>query len=182
MAHAPLSAATLLGEELPRIARAAAARPALDLACGRGRNALALAAAGVRVVGIDRDATALTELGTRASALGRAVARVRADVETPHGLPFASGVFGAVLVFRFLFRPLVPEILRVLAPGGSLVYETFTTAQSDLGGGPRRREFLLAPGELSGLFPVLRVLRSEEGVFAEPQPVALARLVAEKPR
>lgn len=182
MAPLPLTPATLVAEELPRIARATAGRPALDLACGRGRNALALARAGVRVIGVDRDARALAELGARASESGCAVARVRADVEASGGLPFASDTFGAVLVFRFLFRALAPEIVRVLAPGGALLYETFSVAQRSLGGGPQRAAFLLEPGELPRLFPMLRIVRSEEGVFAEPQPTALARLVAEKLR
>jgi SAM-dependent methyltransferase len=172
--------ATLIREELARLAGAAGARPVLDLACGRGRNALAVAAHGLRVCALDRDAAALAELGARAHGAGLAIARVRADVEAGHALPFASGSFGGVLVFRFLFRPLASEIERVLAPGGLLVYETFTTAQRALGGGPRRAEFLLEPGELAGSFPRLKPLRSEEGVFAEPQPTALARLVAVK--
>ncbi len=166
--------ASLLREELPRLARCARGRPVLDLACGPGRNALPAAAAGLRVVALDRDRAAL-------DALGRApLARVRSDVEAGHGLPFRSAVFGGVLVFRFLFRPLASEIARVLAPGGLLIYETFTTAQRQLAGGPRNPAFLLAPGELASLFPTLTQRRFEEGVFADPHPLALARLVAEK--
>jgi len=117
----------------------------------------------------------------RARAASLAIARVRADVEAGHALPFAPASLGAVLVFRFLFRPLAAEIARVLAPGGVLVFETFTTKQRELGSGPRRGAFLLNPGELRALFPQLRTLRAQEGVFAEPQPTALARLVAVKP-
>ncbi len=182
MALSSLRAATLLGEELSRVAHCAAGRPVLDLACGRGRNALAVAAGGLRAVGVDRDAGALAELAQRARDARLAVATVRADVETRAGLPFASDSLGAVLVFRFLFRPLAAEIVRVLAPGGLLVYETFTSAQRSLGRGPRRHEFLLAPGELASLFPALRALRFEEGLFHEPELTALARLVARKPR
>ena len=176
----PLVPATLVREELPRIAACARRRPVLDLACGRGRNALTVAGAGLRTIGLDRDAAALAELGARAREADAAIARVRADVEAGHALPFATGSLGAVLVFRFLFRPLASEIARVLAPGGLLVYETFTTAQRELGSGPRRASFLLNPGELRTLFPQLRTLRAQEDVFAEPQPTALARLVALK--
>jgi SAM-dependent methyltransferase len=177
----PLRPAALVLDELPRIARACGERPALDLACGRGRNALSTAAHGVPTIGLDRDVAALRELSERAREAGLAIGRVRADVEATHALPFCDAALGAVLVFRFLYRPLAGEIARVLAPGGVLLYETFTTAQRDLGRGPRRDAFLLAPGELAGLFPMLETLRSEEGVFAEPEPSALARLVARKP-
>ncbi len=181
MAPEELRPAALIREELARIAAYARGRPVLDLACGRGRNALAVAARGLRVIGIDRDASALEELGIRARAAGFAIARVRADLEAGFALPFPSASLGAVLVFRFLFRPLAGEITRVLAPGGALVYETFTTAQRAFGRGPQRADFLLEPNELATLFPQLRSLRFEEGVFEEPQPTALARLVAVKP-
>jgi SAM-dependent methyltransferase len=177
----PLRPATLILEELPKIARACDELPALDLACGRGRNALAIAAHGVRTIALDRDAAALAELGARARAARVAIARVRADVEAGQALPFRDASLGAVLVFRFLYRPLTREIARVLAPGGVLVYETFTTAQRAFGRGPRRDAFLLDPGELAALFPMLETLRSEEDVYAEPEPTALARLVARKP-
>jgi SAM-dependent methyltransferase len=153
----------------------------LDLACGRGRNALAAAACGLRVLALDRDAAALRELEGRARDARLPISRVRADVEAGQALPFASGSLGGVLVFRFLFRPLAAEIARVLGPGGLLVYETFTTAQRALARGPKREAFLLAPGELATLFPLLEVLRSEEGIYDEPEPTALARLVARKP-
>ncbi|HEY8123056.1 MAG TPA: class I SAM-dependent methyltransferase [Myxococcota bacterium] len=181
MALEALRPAALLREELPRVAHANGRRAVLDLACGRGRNAVAAAADGLRVVGLDRDVAALAELGARAAKALLAIQRVRADVEAGLGLPFASDSFRAVLVFRFLFRPLAPEIVRVLAPGGVLIYETFTTAQRAFGRGPRRDAFLLAPGELAELFPQLECLRFEEGVFDEPEPTALARLVARKP-
>ncbi len=180
MSLAPLRPATLVREELARIALCAAGRPVLDLACGHGRNALAVAAAGLRVIGLDRDEAALAELGARARDAAVAIARVRADVEAGHALPFASGSLGAVLVFRFLYRPLAAEIARVLAPGGALIAETFTTAQRAFGRGPRRAAFLLDPGELATLWPELATLRSEEGVYDEPEPTALARLVARK--
>ncbi len=176
----PLRPSELLREELPRIAAHTRGRPVLDLACGRGRNALAVAASGLRVIGLDRDAAALGELAARATAANCAIARVRADLEAHHCLPFADGAFGAVLVFRYLFRPLSEEIARVLAPGGVLVTETFTQAQRAFGRGPRRSDFLLAPGELRELFPALETERFEEGVYDEPEPTALARLVARK--
>ena len=176
-----LRVATLAREELPRIAQQAHGRAVLDLACGRGRNALAAAASGLRVIALDRDAAALSELGARAREARLSVSRVRADAEAGHALPFADGALAAVLVFRFLFRPLSAEIARVLAPGGLLVYETFTRAQRAFARGPKRDAFLLATGELGALFPELETLRSEEGVFDEPEPTALARLVARKP-
>jgi len=160
-------------ELLPRLAGCG---PALDLACGRGRNALALTARGHAVVGMDRERDALRAL--RAAAGDGRVAAVQADLETGHGIPAATASFGSVLVFRYLHRPLAAEIERVLRPGGWLVYETFTTVQRELDHGPRRSEFLLLPGELPALFPGLCVERFEEIVTSGERPEALARLFA----
>lgn len=161
---------------------AAAARgPALDLACGRGRHALALAARGVRTVGLDRDPAALAALASEGRARGLALACVRADLEGGGGLPIGPGRLGVLVVSRYLWRPLAPALASALAPGGLLLYETFTRAQRELGHGPRNPAFLLAPGELARLFPGLDVLAFEEGlVEAARGPEALARLAARR--
>jgi hypothetical protein len=85
-------------------------------------------------------------------------------------------------VFRFLFRPLAGAIEAALAPGGLLLYETFTIHQRSLGQGPRNPAFLLDPGELRTLFPKLEVLAYWEGLAADPEPEAVARLTAQRPR
>jgi predicted RNA methylase len=54
-----LEAAPLVRKFAARIVAAAGARPVLDVACGSGRNALALAFLGCRVICIDRDLSRL---------------------------------------------------------------------------------------------------------------------------
>jgi SAM-dependent methyltransferase len=157
--------------------------PVLDLACGRGRHAIATAELGVPVLAIDRDPDALAAL--RRAARERGLTRaggLRADLETQHGIPVRSESCGAVLVFRFLFRPLARAIVDVLAPGGLLLYETFTQKQRTLGHGPRNPAFLLGPGELPELFCALEIECAWEGLTAGAPPEALARLVARRRR
>ncbi len=162
---------------------AAAARegPVLDVACGRGRHALAAATLGARVVGLDRNADALRALAGAARARGLPVAPLRWDLETGHALPLAPGRFAAVLVFRYLHRPLADALAAALRPGGLLLYETFTIHQRDLPQGPSNPAFLLEPGELPRLFPGLRVEAHWEGRTPGPRPAALARLAARRP-
>jgi len=174
--------AALVVAELERLRAAAALGPVLDLASGSGRNALALAAAGVRVVGLDRNRERLAALARAAHTRGLRVATVRADLECGHGIPLASASCGAVLVFRYLHRPLAGELARVLRPGGLLLYETFTVHHKEVAQHPRNPAFLLEPGELIRLFPGLEVLRAEEALVQAPAPEAVARLVARKPR
>ena len=67
-----------------------------------------------------------------------------------------------------------------IAPGGLLVYETFTRDQRALGWGPRRDAFLLEAGELPTLFPRLEVMTHEERTSPGTRPEAVARLAARK--
>jgi SAM-dependent methyltransferase len=162
--------------ELPRLREAGALGPVLDLACGRGRNGLAAAEAGLRVAGIDRDREALAAMRAAARERRATLSAIRADLETELGIPVKPGSCGGILVFRFLFRPLAPAIEATLAPGGLLLYETFTIDQRSLGYGPSNPAFLLEPGELPTLFAGLEVLQYSE--VARPE--ALARLTARR--
>lgn len=178
----PLSPpSAFLLEQEAALREAAHRGPVVELGCGRGRIALRAAAWDLLVVGIDRSPEHLDELARRARADTLRVAPVRADLEGPGGLPLAPGRCGAILVFRYLHRPLAPAIADALAPGGLLLYETFTLHQRDLGHGPKNPDFLLESGELPQLFPQLEPLAHWEGVNQEPKPAAVARLAARRP-
>jgi len=129
----------------------------LDLACGSGRHVRWLAQRGHRVTAVDRDATAIAPLGALARVL---VADLEADA-----WPLAGERFDAVVVTNYLWRPLLPALLAAVAPGGLLVYETFSEDQAALGR-PRRPEFLLRHGELLELVrppESWRVIAFEDG-------------------
>jgi len=151
----------------------------LDVACGRGRHALFLARLGFRVHAIDRAPDAIAFVRDCA---GRDALPLTADVldlETDPPPDLGHERFDAVVVFRYLHRPLFPMLIDALAPGGTLIYETFTTAQA-VRGRPRNPRFLLEPGELARLVsPPLVILDVREG---EVGGQALASIVAERPR
>lgn len=164
-----------------RLAETAARGPLLDLACGRGRHALAAARWGHAVVAVDRNAEYLDPL-SRVSVQPPGRIEIEAiDLETEPPPDLGEGRLGAVVVSRFLYRPLFPVIERALAPGGLLLYETFTRAQRALGWGPSRDAFLLAPGELARAFPGLETLEYEEGPSRDERPAETARLLARRP-
>ncbi len=155
--------------------------PVADVACGRGRHALACAERGWPVLGLDRDLERLRFLSDASANVPGAVSPIACDLGNGSEIPIRSGSCGAILVFRFLFRPLAPALADRLAPGGWLLYETFTRAQADRDYGPSRPEFLLQPDELPALFPELEIVAHEEGLWGEPRPLALARLLARRP-
>ena len=61
--------------------------------------------------------------------------------------PFTGQAFAGIVVTNYLHRPLFEPILAALAPGGALIYETFSIGQARYGR-PRNPAHLLLPGEL----------------------------------
>jgi len=145
--------------------------PALDLACGTGRHSLLLAGRHQAVTAADFSDAALEILERRSLEARIAVRRVehgnaagnrspgiqlwRADLERVR-LP--ERAFALIVCVNYLQRSIFAALERALIPGGVLLYETFTVAQLEFGGGPRNREYLLESGELRCAFPGLRTL------------------------
>lgn len=134
----------------------------LDVASGRGRHALLLAASGFEVTAVDRDAEALAWLASTAARVGVAITTEARDLETGDAVDLGEARFDVVLVFNYLHRPLFPAIVRALAPGGVLFYETFLVGQAARGR-PKNPAFLLEPGELASRVAPLVVVRQREG-------------------
>jgi len=168
-------------ENARALAEAARLGPVLDLACGRGRHSIAAAEAGSQVIAIDRNREFLTELQGVARSRRLPIHGLRADIENPAEIPLKPRSCGTILVFRFLYRPLAPEIEAALIPGGLLLYETFTLEQLEFASGPRNTAHLLAADELRNLFPGLRVASYREDIVGDDRPTALAHLAAYKP-
>lgn len=144
----------------------------LDVACGSGRHALLLAAAGFPVEAVDRDPALVASLRAAAELLRmRLRAEVR-DLETGT-VDLGAEAYDLVLVFNYLHRPLFPALLRALAPRGLLLYETFTVDQAKRGR-PTNPDFLLRPGELRARVASLEVLREREGEFEGRMVAAVA--------
>ena len=136
---------------------------ALDLACGRGRNALWLARHGLATTAIDRDPSVVAALDTRARQERLPLNALVLDLEGG-AADFGMGVYDVLVVVHYLHRPLFPALRAALRPGGVLVYETFTVAQAARGR-PTNPAFLLEPGELPRLVAPLEVLAAREGDF-----------------
>lgn len=144
---------------------------ALDLAAGRGRHTRLLLAAGYRVRAVDRDASRLAELGCEV---------LEIDLESGAAWPLGGGYDG-IVVTDYLFRPILPDIVGALPPGGVLIYETFAVGNERFGR-PRNPDFLLKPGELREVCQGLDIAAFEEGEVAEPRPAVIQRIAAIRPR
>lgn len=106
-----------------------AGRRVLEVGCGTGRLAAALAERGARVWGLDPSAEMLAE--ARANA-GKRVAFKEGRAET---LPFKDGWFERAvlrLAVHLVDRPrALAELARVLRPGGRVVVATFAPGHFD---------------------------------------------------
>lgn len=133
----------------------------------------ALSAAGFTIVGVD---VSLDAVQTAVHAARLAGTPLRAFCADMTRQPLPRGWFDLVLVSRYLDRPRLPDLKAAVAPGGCVIYETFTRNQRRLGRGPTSPDHLLEPGEL------VRGFEDFELIFAEETtaPDALARLVARR--
>jgi len=166
----------LLAEETPSpwIERFAPLIPpggrVLDLACGRGRHARFLASRGHAVEAVDRDAAAVAALADAAGVTTR-----QADLEGGPW-PYYGEVFEGIVVSRYLHRPLMPNLLAALGPGGILIYETFMVGNERLGK-PENPAFLLRAGELLELVRKrFTVIAFEQGEVGLPRPAVVQRI------
>jgi len=187
--HASSDPAAFLVESFALLPRPHARSRALDLACGGGHNAVWLAGRGWPVVAVDYAPAALGRAAALAASNGIPAERhalralpqrfsglclVEADL-TSAALPHEA--FDLILCFQYLDRHAFRRIQRALAPGGFLLYETFTVDQRAFPEGPRSPDHLLARGELRGAFPGLQALFYREWTAGR----ALASLLARKP-
>jgi SAM-dependent methyltransferase len=159
----------------PWVRRWAGAIPAggrvLDVACGRGRHLRYLVSLGLAAVGVDRDEQALSAL----RGLEGAEVRV-ADIEAGPW-PFSPGEFDGVLVTNYLHRPIFPNLVGALRPGGVLIYETFALGNERYGR-PSNPDFLLEPGELLRSVEPLSVIAFEQGLVSSPKQALVQRICA----
>jgi len=85
--------------------------------------------------------------------------------------PLAGQMFDGIVVTNYLWRPRLPDVLALLAPGGVLIYETFMLGNAAYGK-PSNPAFLLQTGELRQIAVAvgLREIDYTEGYVASPKP------------
>lgn len=140
----------------------------LDLAGGAGHHAIWLAQQDWRMTLVD---TSKVALETAAKKIGQQ--QSAAQVEIVHAIASEAVErfrkarrFGFVLVSFFLERELLPLLPDLLAPGGLLLYRTYTVENERLGNprGPRDPDFLLRSQELLEVYRWMRILHYNETV------------------
>jgi SAM-dependent methyltransferase len=152
----------------------------LDLAAGSGRHSLYLAELGFSVLAVDRDAGALEVLLQSKGSLAIQIEHL--DLEgSIWPLADRSGLFDAMVVTNYLYRPYLDLLPDLLAEGGVLIYETFAHGNAVFGK-PSNPDFLLQTGELLDFTARngLHVLAYSDLYQAQPKPAMVQSVCAVK--
>jgi hypothetical protein len=140
-----------------------AARSALCLADGDGRNSRWLALMGLETTAVDASAVAIRNALALDAAAGATVERVVADLESWR--PAEERRYHAAFLIYFqgpavLRRRALRVAWSALAPGGWLALEAYAKAQGARPGGPDTPEHLYDLDEIQAALPDHRVLEA----------------------
>jgi tellurite methyltransferase len=150
---------------------------ALDVACGKGRNALFLASRGFQVTAIDISPIGLEHGREQAQANSLSIAWQQADLEN---LQLAPGEYDLIVNINYLQRSLIPHLKTALKPGGRVIFETYLVDQRAVGH-PTNPDYLLGHNELLSSFRDFRVLLYHEGKFSDGRKASFrAGILAQK--
>lgn len=150
---------------------------ALDVACGKGRNAIFLAARGFHVTAIDISPVGLAEGRRQAENDGLLIDWQQADLQTAELSPAR---YDLIVNINYLQRSLFGPVRSAVKIGGHVICETYLIDQQTIGH-PKNPEYLLAPNELLTQFRKFRVLFYREGIFIEgDEPSVRAGIFAQR--
>jgi tellurite methyltransferase len=156
--------------------RSAPIGKALDIAAGKGRNAVFLAEQGFDVEAVDISDQALIRLSGRHPN----VRPVCADLDY---FDIPESRYNLILNIRFLNRRLFLCIQDGLNPGGILIFETYMDPPPKADPGVFCRDYLLRTNELLHAFLQLNIIFYAEQISDEGDDTRrVASLVAMKPK
>ena len=152
--------------------------PVLDVASSDCRNGIFLAKQDLKVVCCDISAESLVRGKRQAEREGVIIETWHTDLEKEGTSHLPVDAYGGIVVFRYLHRPLIPDMRRAVKHEGIVVYETYTVNQRQFGK-PCNPAFLLKPGELRDWFVGWEIIHYFEGLQDDP-PRAVAQIVCRK--
>jgi SAM-dependent methyltransferase len=173
--------AVVESQPLPGVLEACRGIPpgiALDVACGTGRHAKALAALGWRVVALDASSVAIEALRRIAAEQALAIdARVQ-DLEDC-AFRLEADSYDLICDCFYLQRSLFGQIRQAVRPGG-IFFAALPMVDSAPGIASMNPEFLVRPGELAREFADWEIVQYSEA-RSRPDARMVAQLTARRP-
>ena len=150
----PLAAEVLLNNKhiLPEYGTA------LDLACGRGANAICLAENNLETSAWDISSSALEQLLNHAKENNLIINIKQRDITKN---PPETESFDVIVVSRFLDRNLIPKIKNAIKHNGLIFYQTYIIDKVDESG-PSNPDYLLKHNELLSMFTNWKIIYYKE--------------------
>ncbi|MCR9259925.1 MAG: class I SAM-dependent methyltransferase [Pseudomonadaceae bacterium] len=137
---------------------------ALDLACGRGGNAIYLASRGCSVDAIDISPVGLQLARDAAQAAGEKVNFFCQDLSAQPDI--SAWQYDLIVMFHFMAPALLARLHHALRPGGVLMVEQHLRGYPDAAG-PGSDRFRVAPGALAQTLNDLEIIWQEEGLLPQ---------------
>ena len=150
---------------------------ALDIAMGEGRNAVFLAKKGFLVEGVDISRVGIRKAQALAAENGVKIETVNADLKDYR---IKAGAYSVIANFFYYQPSLFKQMKAGLAPGGMIIFESYTVAQLKTKGKEKwPEEFLLKPGELKAAFADFETIHHSE---VNDGFEAVERLIVRRPK
>ena len=150
----------------------------LDIACGSGRDCVYMASQGWSMTGIDYSPSSLDKLVNLAKQNNQRITPLLLDLEKHFSRLLAlKQSYGAVIVVRYLHRPILDQLKTLIDDKGFIIYQTFLKGCEDFGS-PKNPRFLLEPGELATVFSDFRIILDEVEFLDDGRPTN--RFIAQK--
>ena len=149
---------------------------ALDVACGRGRNALFLAASGYEVDAVDISTEALNSAQRTAQKSSLKLNWIVHDLDEPFR---PDSPYDLIVMVHYVNLPLIASLARLLKPGGILLCEQHLATDAEVAG-PSNPAFRLEPQQLQEAARGLKILELKECLLERDGelPLALVQLAA----
>lgn len=128
---------------------------ALDLACGKGADAIFFAQHGLTVDAWDISDTVINKLSVYAKKMNLSLSAQARDIDQN---PPEGELYDVISVAHFLDRKLMPTLMTSLKPGGLLFYQTFSKEVTPSYSGPKNPDFRLGGNELLTLLSSLKLV------------------------
>jgi len=148
----------------------------IDLACGAGRDSVFMALDSWDMTAVDYMPSALSRVNSLAENNQCQVKTIELDLEkiepNDDEPPFPilwQGYYDLVIVSRYLHRPLLKHIDRLLKPNGFIVYQTFLEGCEKFGS-PKNPRYLLKQGELADTFSSYKIFYDQLEKLSDSRP------------